>query len=262
MIMIDPDNLFLILPLAFLVGLCFGSFVTMASYRLPLGNEIVFKPSYCPKCNHILGFFDLFPLFSWLVQRGKCSHCKNPVSFRYPLTEILVGLAFAGVVYIEGLQVETLFLLILVTLLAIMIVTDFEHYIIPDSIQVGILLLGIAYRIYLGSEAMEMIYPIVTGLIIGLCLHFGYLYLRKIDALGLGDVKFLAAGGAWITVATFIPFLFLAGIIGIVTGLCWRMLGRGAIFPFGPALAISLFINIVFPDILGLLQEWMQRIAV
>lgn len=251
----DNYTIYFILSLTFLIGISVGSFVTLASYRLPLGKEIVFSPSHCPRCQYSLGFLDLFPLFSWLFQQGGCRYCKARISWRYPLIEAVTGIIFVAIVFFYGITTESLFLLLLVTALLIMIVTDLEHYIIPDGIQVTVLLVGIGWRIFHHDETGEIVIPVVTGLAIGLLLHYGYLYIRKKDALGLGDVKFLGAAGAWLSLTQFIPFLFLAGVTGIISGILWRILGHGKIFPFGPALAVSLFINVLFPDIMGLLQK-------
>ncbi|HEU5046990.1 MAG TPA: prepilin peptidase [Rickettsiales bacterium] len=250
---------YLLLSLVFLLGICIGSFVTMASHRLPLSQEIVFKPSYCPHCHTKLGLLDLFPLLSWLWNKGKCRHCGAPVSIRYPLIELALGLAFCGIAFFHGLDINALLLMLLATELAILIVTDLEHYIIPDGVQIALLLTGLAYRFYNGGSnetlVSDLVVGIVSGLAIGLALHYGYLYLRKKDALGFGDVKFLAVAGCWLPLTAFVPFLFFSGLIGIFTGLLWRLAGRGAIFPFGPALAVSLFINVLFPDMMELLQR-------
>lgn len=256
---LDGYNLIILLPLIFLLGISIGSFVTMASHRLPLSQEIVFKPSYCPHCQTRLGIPDLFPLLSWALHKGKCRHCEKPVSARYPLIELILGIVFVGIVLLRGMSVDSLLLALLATELAILIVTDLEHYIIPDSIQVALLLTGLAYRFYHGEGDENLIAGIAggmaTGLAIGLVLHYGYLHLRKKDALGFGDVKFLAVAGCWLPLTAFVPFLFFSGLIGIATGLLWRLAGRGAIFPFGPALAISLFINTLIPDMMNLLQQ-------
>ena len=251
----DSYNIFFILSLTFIIGAAVGSFVTMASYRMPLQQDIVFKPSYCPSCRHALGIKDLFPVLSWVTQWGKCRYCKTPVHWRYPLIECLLGTVFTLMVFYYDISVDTGLLLLLITFLAIMIVTDLEHYIIPDTVQIGVFCTGMAWRIYNSNDLSESIAPVAVGLSIGLILHFGYIHLRKIDALGLGDVKFLAVAGTWISVTQFVPFLFVAGVIGTISGLLWRVAGKGEVFPFGPALAISLFINILFPDILQILQR-------
>lgn len=227
-----------------------GSFVTLASYRLPLGEDIIFKPSRCPKCDTPLGFRDLFPLLSWLIQRGHCRHCATPVSARYPLTELFLALTFAGMAYLFGPTLQTALLCLLATELAILIVTDFEHTIIPDSVQVALAITGILYAIYHDVDWTIPATSASTGLVLGLALHFGYPYLRKKEGLGFGDVKFLAVAGLWIPLSAFPAFLFISGLTGTFTGLIWRYTGRGEIFPFGPALALSLYINVIEPNLL------------
>lgn len=245
------EHLYILLPFAFLVGTCMGSFVTMASYRIPLGLDIVFRPSYCPPCGANLTPRELFPLLSWFLQKGLCLHCKTPISIRYPLTEIALGSIFTALAWQYGFGMQALFYALLATELAILIVTDLEHFIIPDSIQAALLITGATYDVWRFADINDVAGGVALGLAIGLSLHYGYLYLRKKDALGWGDVKFLAVAGVWLPPVDFVPFLFLSGVIGIVTGLTWRRLGRGPVFPFGPALALSLFINVLIPDILA-----------
>lgn len=238
---------------AFVVGACMGSFVTLASYRLPLGEDIIRKPSRCPKCETKLGFKDLFPLLSWLFSGGKCRHCKAPVHFRYPLTELLLALIFAGVTYLYGQSLQTVLLCALATELAIMIVTDFEHTIIPDSVQVALGVTGILYCIYHDVDWTQPALCVVVAGGMGMALHYGYPYFRKKEGLGFGDVKFLFVAGLWIPLTAFPVFLFIAGFVGTITGLLWRLRKNkeGEIFPFGPALAVSLFINVLEPNLLG-----------
>src|SRR5271155_5398242 len=129
--MLDIHILYIALPVAFLTGISVGSFVTMASWRLPRAEEIVFKPSHCPHCGATLTVRELIPLFSWAIQRGRCLHCATPIGARYPLTELSLGIAFSAIVATYGVSVETLMLLLLLSELAILIVTDLEHTMIP-----------------------------------------------------------------------------------------------------------------------------------
>lgn len=232
-----------------LVGLCVGSFVTMASYRLPLGQDIVRKPSHCPKCNAKLRALDLFPLLSWLFSRGRCRYCGVGVSVRYPLTELATAAAFLLVYSRYGISPHAVVLMLMATVLLIMIVADFECYIIPDSVHVALLPLGFVYHYLRVSDAGDVIGGLIAGLSLGLFLHYGYHYLRKRHGLGFGDVKFLAVAGFWLGLAPLVPFLFYSGIFGVLTGVVWRLLRRGALFPFGPALAASLFMCVVYPEI-------------
>ncbi len=98
--------------------------------------------------------------------------------------------------------------------------------------------------------AADMIPAACVGAIIGLTLKYGFLYLRNKDGLGLGDVKFLFVAGIWIAnAANFVPFLFFAGVLGVISGTLWRVIGRGEHFPFGPALVMALFLCVVFPEL-------------
>lgn len=235
---------------AFILGTIAGSFVSVASHRLPKGQDIIFEPSHCPHCYAPLQPQNLVPLFSWIFQKGRCSFCHEKIHFRYPLIESLLGLTFVIVVVLYGVTFTSLLLILLATMLAVLIVTDLEEYIIPDSIQVVTLILGISYQIYEKHDLKETAASMVFGLVLGLILHYGYLYLRKKNALGFGDVKFLCVAGSWLAFSDFVPFLFFAGLIGTTTGIIWRMRKYGEVFPFGPALAVSLFINVLFPHLL------------
>ncbi len=234
-------------------GLAFGSFVTCMSYRLPLEMDLVKKTSYCPSCNAVLGFKDLWPLFSWLFSRGKCRHCKIPVSIRYPLTEIATAFLFLLVYFQFGFTLPTLVLCLMVVALMIMIVVDLEHYIIPDSVHVALIPLALLYHYLVGSPWEEVAIGFATMLGLGLFLHYGYSAIRGRVMLGFGDVKFFAVAGLWLGIWPLVPFLFISGVLGVVLGLIWRLLGRGEVFPFGPALALSLFVCVVYQSDVNLL---------
>lgn len=249
--MFDHQSIYFVLSFTFLYGIATGSFVTLVSYRVPKGQEIVFKPSYCTNCHTSLRMRDLIPLFSWLFQRGKCRYCRTRISIRYPLIEFTLAVVFVGIVYMYGPTLQSFLYLALATELWILIVTDLEEFIIPDSIQMAVFATGIAYCIWRQALPLDVTLSVVVGLSIGLILHYGYLYLRKKDALGWGDVKFLGVIGTWLPLHDFVTFFLFAGLIGTITGLMWRGGSKGGIFPFGPALALSLLINVLFPDIIG-----------
>lgn len=247
----EPLSYPLFLFIVFVVGACLGSFVTLVSYRLPREEDIVFKPSRCPQCGTTLGIADLFPLLSWLCSGASCRHCTAKVHFRYPLTELLLGLTCMAVAWRFGPTGQTVLVCLLATALAVLIVTDFEHMIIPDSVQVAVLVVGILYAVYHDVDWSEPALSVLLFGGLGLALHYGYPYFRKKDGLGFGDVKFLAASGVWLPLSAFPVYLFMAGIMGIVTWALWRRLGGGELFPFGPALALSLFVNVCFPGLAG-----------
>jgi prepilin signal peptidase PulO-like enzyme (type II secretory pathway) len=249
MISVLQENALLVCAIVFMIGASLGSFVTMASWRIPRGEDIVFKPSYCPSCRNPLKITHLAPIFSWLWQKGRCGHCQAKIGARYPLTELTLALVAVWLVAAYGIGWQSLLLLLLATELMLMIVTDLEQLIIPDSVQIAVFLTGVAYAFATDAPLLPLLGTSLVGLSIGLSLHYFYLKVRKKDALGWGDIKFLAASGVWLPLAGLIPFLFFAGVIGTVFGLLWLKGKTSAAFPFGPALACSLFLNVLAPGL-------------
>ncbi len=249
------------IALAILIGLCMGSFATMASHRLPKEESITTKRSHCPKCNHTLSSIDLFPLFSWLSTKGKCRYCHTSISARYPLTEIACATLFALIVQKYGLDLLSVTLLGFATALLIMFVADLETQLIPDEIHLFLIPLGILYHWQLGTHLSEILLLIGVAGGIGLLLHYGYYWLRGFHGLGFGDVKFLFVVGLWLaSLHQLTVFIFLSGILGVLTGVIWRLRGHHARFPFAPALAIALLILVIWPEASALYWDMLQRI--
>ena len=244
----SPALLPAMILLAALLGAVIGSFITLATYRLPLGQPIGMTRSRCPNCSTLLRVPDLVPMLSWALARGRCRHCHTSVSIRYPLTELACAAGAGLLVAQYGLQWETLALMGLWWCVVAIFVTDLEHYIILDEVQLLIGLFGLLYVWAAGLGWLSAAIGAISGLAIGLVLKYGFLAVRHKDGLGMGDVKFLAVAGIWLAdAANFVPFLFYAGLLGIVSGIGWRMLGQGERFPFGPALALALMLCVVFP---------------
>lgn len=234
----------------FLLGTIFGSFVSMASYRIAEHESFWTKHSYCPHCHHSLNALDLVPLFSWLYLRGKCRYCRQHVAWHYPLTELCLGIAFVMISVRYGITPYASLLFAVTICLAILIKVDFSHYLLPDSVQLILFGLGIAH---VWLTEIPWIYPLLgatAGIAVGLLLRFSGYLLKKQEAFGWGDVKFLGVAGIFLCNTPEITpiFLLLSGIIGIMIALYWRFSGRGILFPFGPALTLSLFFCLLFPE--------------
>lgn len=212
--------------------------------------------SKCPACGTVLGVVDLFPVISWIGNRGACRHCRAGISWRYPAIELITAAALLAVYHVYGLDGESLLLMAMTLSLLVMIIVDFEHYIIPDEVQIMLAVLVIAYHWFYGMHPADMLVGALVGGVIGWILQSGYRYVRGKEGLGTGDVKFLVVAGLWIGAVNLIPFLFYSGMLGIVTAALWGRLGRGAIFPFGPALAVSLWAGVLWPDVLELFFSW------
>ena len=114
----------------FMIGTIFGSFYYVVGYRIPKGESIVSPPSHCPNCNHRLGALELIPIFSFLLQGGKCKNCKNKISIFYPLFEVVCGLLF-GISFISfGFSYELVIALTFISMIIIVMLSDYYYMII------------------------------------------------------------------------------------------------------------------------------------
>lgn len=232
-----------------LTGLVFGSFATLVSHRLVAGGAIVVARSRCPQCKTALTPRDLVPIFSWALSGGTCRHCKATIHWRYPLIELATAGLFLLVFWRFGLSLETLTLSLFALCLVVMGTVDFEHHIIPDETQIAMAVLGVAHHWLLGTHLANVLAGVLAGLFLGWVLQKGYKLARGKDGLGTGDVKYLAVAGIWLGAVGLVPLMLLSGVLGIVTAILWRLLGRGEYFPFGPALGMATFLLLIFPEI-------------
>lgn len=151
----------------FLIGILFGSFYTLAVFRIPKKEDIVHTHSYCPKCNHKLGFLDLIPVFSYLFLGGKCRYCKEKIRPRYFILEIISGIVFVSVAFFMGLTISQLtmikiiefsFFVLYFTFLILMAGMDKEHRKIEKSVLMYGIIVSILYIIYLYIVERTSIY--------------------------------------------------------------------------------------------------------
>ena len=117
----------------FITGLMFGSFFTLATYRIPRKIDIVKSRSYCPNCKHKLGFFDCFPILSYISTIGRCRYCKRPISIRYPLIELASGLVFLILYLVFGLNWQFILLVIAYVYAVLIVGVDVMRYKMTDE---------------------------------------------------------------------------------------------------------------------------------
>ena len=163
----------LLYMLIFIMGTVFGSFFTLAVYRIPKRQDITHTHSYCPNCNHKLEFLDLIPVFSYIFLRGKCRYCKEKIRPRYFILEILSGLTFVIVAYLMNISADNLkpillaegaFMALYLCFVFIMAGIDAENRKIEKSISMYGIILSIAYIIYLCVVEKDSIYRYVIYL--------------------------------------------------------------------------------------------------
>ncbi len=147
------------------LGLVVGSFLNVVIARVPHGQSIVRPGSRCPRCGHVLSWYENVPLLSWLVLRARCRSCKAPISARYPAVELLTGLLFLAAGWAFGWSWELLRTLLLVGFLVPLALIDLEHWIVPVSITV----LGTAAGLL---SALPLGLPLVQECAIGAAAGF------------------------------------------------------------------------------------------
>ena len=126
----------LALAAAITFGLCTGSFLNVVIARLPQGKNIVFPRSACPRCGHLIAWYDNIPVASWLVLRGRCRSCGGPISWRYPAVEALTALVFLVALLRRGVDLDLVAALLFLAGLIVITGIDLEHQMIPDEITV------------------------------------------------------------------------------------------------------------------------------
>lgn len=257
-----------------LLSLCIGSFLNVVIYRTPKMMEqewrqdcqmflhpeqaiidesklTLSKPaSTCPKCRTEIRWYQNIPVISWLVLRGKCGSCQNPISIRYPLIELLTALASLVIVSVFGPTLQMLFGLLLTWMLIALTFIDFDTQLLPDRYTLTLAALGLginSYAIYISPTSA------IWGYIIGfLCLWIVY-YLFKIitgkEGMGYGDFKLLAALGAWMGPLMLPLIVLLSSLVGAIIGIVLLKIRKeNQPFAFGPYIAIAGWIAFIWGE--------------
>jgi leader peptidase (prepilin peptidase)/N-methyltransferase len=251
----------MILFFIFVLGAVIGSFLNVCIVRLPRGESLIRPPSHCPHCNKPIRFYDNIPIVSYMLLRGKCRYCNNPISLQYPVVEALTGLLAIALFMKYGPSMQFLLLFLFSSALLIITFIDLAHQIIPDAISIPGIPCGIGASLLMPMVSwQESLLGILAGGGLLLFIAVGYKWITGREGMGGGDIKLLAMMGAWLGWKA-IPFIILASsLIGIVvgggTGLLLKK-GLRAKIPFGPFLAIASLIYIFFgPEIIRWYIAW------
>jgi leader peptidase (prepilin peptidase)/N-methyltransferase len=240
-----------LLAAAALFGLCFGSFLNVVIYRLPLGQSLATPPSRCTKCGYSLRWFDNIPLVSWALLRGRCRKCGVAVSWQYPLVELITAALVVLVVWLTPLGPLVISRLILVCILVALFGIDLEHQILPNSITLP----GIAIGVLLSLIAPPGWMDSLIGALLGAGILYGiagaYYLWRREEGMGMGDVKMLAMIGAFLGWKAVLVTLVLSSFSGAIIGVILLSAQKGNMkfaLPFGTFLAIGALIAMFAGD--------------
>jgi leader peptidase (prepilin peptidase)/N-methyltransferase len=252
--------------LTFGLGAIIGSFLNVVIHRYPRGESVVFPPSRCPHCNAGIRPWDNVPVLAWLWLLGRCRDCRGPIDMRYPLVELANGLFYLALALRTGMTVGFIPLAALVSMTIVLVYIDLDIQILPDVIDLpgvaigliaGWLHLGALYPdLVLSRTLFESVVGAVAGAGVLLAIALSYQLVRKVEGMGLGDVKMMAMLGAVVGWQPLFPLLVLASLTGAVVGVfvAWRSRqGMQVALPFGVFLGIAFLVVLFFGSTLS---EW------
>mgnify|MGYP000138283662 FL=1 len=260
---------------ALLIGLLVGSFLNVLIYRLPKmmqrdwreqAREILELPveaqaatfnlvlpnSSCPHCAHEIKPWENIPVVSYLFLRGKCSSCKAPISLRYPLVELTCGLLSAYIAWHFGFTWQAGGMLLLTWGLLAMSLIDADHQLLPDSLVLPLLWLGlIANSFALFTDLEDALWGAIAGYLSLWSVYWLFKLVTGKEGMGYGDFKLLAMLGAWGGWQVLPLTILLSSLVGAVLGLLMLRLRNAETstpIPFGPYLAIAGWIALLWGE--------------
>jgi len=226
----------------FVLGLIIGSFLNVCIYRIPRGISITKPLSFCPACKKSIRFYDNIPIISYILLKGKCRYCGNPISIQYPLVELLTGIFSLVLFYKYGLRLEYAFYLIFVSSLIIISGIDIQYQIIPNLITIPGMLFGLLIAFFLGKG----LFNAISGLVLGggslLLVSWIYSLVTGKEGMGGGDIKLLGMIGAWLGPRSIFPVVMLASFSGVIISIIVfiaKNKGKETAIPFGPFLSLG-----------------------
>lgn len=256
------------------LGLLVGSFLNVVIYRLPIMMERDWKAqcdelnnqtskitepftlsvprSRCPQCNHVITAIENIPVVSYLFLGGKCKQCKTAISKRYPLIEAFTGLLSGIVAWHFGFDWACLGALFLTWSLITLTFIDIDHQLLPDSITLPLLWLGIIFNLFaVYTDLSSSVIGAIAGYLSLWLVFQGFKLVTGKEGMGYGDFKLLAALGAWLGWLVLPSLILLSSLVGAIIGvslILFRRHERNVPIPFGPYLAAAGWIALVWGD--------------
>lgn len=266
--------LFFVLSIA-LLGAMIGSFLNVVIYRLPVMMERdwqqqcaeltgqtseteteVFnlaKPdSRCPNCAHKIRAWENIPIISYLILRGKCSKCSTPISLRYPAIELVTAILSGFAAWYFGVSWETVGALLLTWVLISLTMIDVDHQLLPDSLTLPFLWLGLFVSLFgLFTSLESAVIGAIAGYLILWSIYWGFKLVTGKEGMGYGDFKLLALLGAWMGWQQLPIIILFSSLVGAIIGISlilFRGRDHNVPIPFGPYLAIAGLIAFYWGD--------------
>ena len=228
-----------------ILGAIVGSFLNVVIYRVPRNESIVNPPSHCPVCGHPLKWYDMVPIVSYIVLKGRCRYCGAKISIKYPLIEALTGFAFVGVGLRFGWSLQFFEYITFSALLIAVGFTDLFDGVVPDIIVIPGAIVGLVFSALQGKA-------VLSSSIFGLLFLLGVFALIIVvtrGGMGQGDATFGAMIGSFIGFKFSVVVLVLAFILGAIIGVILLSVSHKSgkdTMPFGPYLAIAAYIVVLY----------------
>jgi len=272
----------LLFSVCFVLGLFVGSFLNVVVYRLPIMMEktwrrechefleldhdpqadaqpfnLMVPRSACPSCGKLITAWQNIPVISWLLLRGKCGNCKNPISAQYPLVELLTAVLSLLVAWKFGASMQTCFALVFTWSLICLALIDLHTTLLPDSITLPLMWLGLLISLYpVFVNTHQALIGAAAGYLSLWLVFQTFKLITGKEGMGFGDFKLLAALGAWLGWVKLPIIILLSSLAGAVIGITMMVFfkhRRDKPIPFGPYLAIAGFIALIWGNTLNTL---------
>jgi leader peptidase (prepilin peptidase)/N-methyltransferase len=254
---------------AFALGAVVGSFLNVVIHRWPREESIVFPGSHCPRCNAPIRWYDNIPIASWLILRGRCRSCREPIAARYPLVELANALFYLAIFLRTGPTLGFIPIAAIVSMTLVLIWIDLDVQYLPNvvtypgivvGLAIGLLSLGEHYPdLTLSTSWIDSAAGAIAGAGVLLVIHLAYKLIRRGEGMGLGDVKMLAMIGGAAGWEPLFGILMLASVAGAISGILLAIFTRATMrdaLPFGVFLGLALLVVMFFGPSLA---AWYMR---
>lgn len=239
-----------VMTLLFVLGLVMGSFYTVVASRLPKNESIVKPRSHCEECNHILKWYELIPIVSFVIQRGRCRNCHTKLSYMYPLIELLSGFLFSMSYALYGFSYEMIVFLIISSLVILILVSDFKYMIILDEpLIIGSILVLLLKLLFFGFDTFSI--SLFSGLIMFIFMMLIKLFGDKAfkrESLGGGDIKLVTVFGFIFAIRLSLASLVLAAFLAFPYAIYVSLGKKEREVPFGPFLIVACLLVFVYME--------------
>jgi leader peptidase (prepilin peptidase)/N-methyltransferase len=234
-------------------GSMVGSFLNVVIYRVPRGESIVSPPSRCPSCARELRFFENVPIVGWIALGGRCRTCHARIPIRYPIVEAATAALFVLHYSVFGLEPLFYVRLAFACLMLALFFIDLDHHLLPNVITLPGLVAGLVASLFVPPGWRDALIGAVFGGGILLLMFYAWLWVRREEALGMGDVKMLAMIGAFLGWRLALVTLVLSSLVGSLVGVMVILTGRGGLksqLPYGTFLALAAIVASLAGDAL------------